>query len=167
MDLRRLRRSPALLCALTAPLLYAAVNLISFRIAAHPTGLNPWYEVPWNDTLLEDLDRAVARARAVTVSLTVILATEAALLAALDRPGRRTTVAGGLAFVGSGLVYLLTLALAVAVNPTTSPWRINDEYDLAALGPDWYMPALIGVAVSAIAGVAVRVFTMVREGLTS
>ncbi len=42
------------------------MNLIAFHIAAHPTGRNPWYDVPWTDGLLEALHSEIASARSVT-----------------------------------------------------------------------------------------------------
>lgn len=168
MDLRRPTRSPALLCALTAPFLYAAVNLIAFQIAAHPTGRNPWYDVPWNDVLLKELDSEIASAQSVTLGYTLVLAVEAALIALRVRRRRRSTgmevpPTGGL----FGMIYLLTLAVATVLNPAASPWRGNDNHDLAVLCPAWYMPALIGVALVALIGLTVWLTAAIRDASAS
>ncbi|MDX3101072.1 hypothetical protein [Nonomuraea angiospora] len=143
-------------------MLYAAVNLIAFEIAAHPTGLS-WYVEPWNDATLEQLDRAIAQARGVTFGYTLILAVEAVSLAVLDRPTRPSTVSNLLACQWASVMYLLTLALAVVVNPTTSPWRINDEYDVAMPGPHWYMPALISIGIATLTGLTTWQFARARD----
>ncbi|SEM91717.1 hypothetical protein [Nonomuraea pusilla] len=163
MNLRVLKGSPALLCALAAPLLYVAVNLIALQIAAHPTGVN-WYEESWDDRSLRELGEAVAQARMVTLGLTLVLAIEAVFLALLDQRSRRPTVNDfllrGMASVG----YLLTLALVIVVNPISSFWELNDDHDLAMLVPGWYMPALTCVSVATLTGLAIWMFAHGRAG---
>ncbi|GGT38730.1 hypothetical protein ACFFV7_19660 [Nonomuraea spiralis] len=73
-----MKRSPALLCAMAAPVLYAVANLVAIQAAAHPTGLHPSFEEPWNDWMLRQLDRELGSARAWTFGITFILAAEAA-----------------------------------------------------------------------------------------
>ncbi|MFB9964298.1 hypothetical protein [Sinosporangium siamense] len=132
-----------------------------FQIAAaHPAGLS-WYGDPWTAVTLDQLDRAIAHACAGTFVYTLILGVEALFLAVLDRPSRRSTVNTILACL-VGVMYLLTLAVAIAVNPTTSPWRINDEYDVAMPGPDWYMPALISIGIAAFIGLTTWLFGRAR-----
>ncbi|MGN9847452.1 hypothetical protein ACTMTI_56240 [Nonomuraea sp. H19] len=81
MDLRHLKRWPALLCALAAPLLYAGVNLIALQLAAQ-AGLDPGHE-GWNDLLPGQLDGAIESVRGWVGAIALILAAEAAVLAAL------------------------------------------------------------------------------------
>ncbi|WP_186404160.1 hypothetical protein [[Actinomadura] parvosata] len=148
MDLQHLKRSPALLCALATPLLYAAVNLISIQLAAHPSGLHPNYEVPWNYVLLEELDEEIASARWWTLKITLILAGEAALLAALHGQLKRGSSVSGLIGCAIGsIMYLLTLTLAIWINPTTSFYELNDDSALESMVPDWYFPALVTIAI--------------------
>ena len=100
MVLRHLKRSPALLCALAAPLLYAAATLAALQLAAHPTELE-------DPVLLHRLPREIAQARQVTLSITLILAVEAALLAALGgRLNRRSTAGGLVLCTATSVVYL-------------------------------------------------------------
>jgi hypothetical protein len=166
MKLRPLKRSPALLCALAAPLLYAAVNLITLRIVAHPTGLN-WLEEPWTAWSLKELEGMIAQAHKATLILTLVLAIEAVFLALLDQPNRRPTVSDILAYGMAGVGYLLTLALAITADPTGSFWELNDDHDLAMLVPAWYMPALICIAIATFTGLAVWLFTRTRDAFRS
>ncbi|MBN6051088.1 hypothetical protein JYK22_03995, partial [Nonomuraea sp. RK-328] len=164
MDLRRPTRSTALRCASTAPFLYAAVNLIAIQIAAHPTGRNPWYDVPWNHVLLHELDREIASARSVTLGYTLVLTVEAALIALRVRQRRRCAdnevpPTGGL----FGVMYLLTLAAATLLNPMGPIWRGNDNNDLTVLSPAWYLPALICIALVALIGLTVWLTAAIRD----
>lgn len=140
------KRSPALLCAMVAPVLYAVVNLIAIQAAAHPSGRHPW--------MLEQLDRELGSARAWTFSIAFILAAEAAFLGALHgwlnrRPGVVQMLPR--AVVGAG--YLLSLALAVEANPTTSLWELNDDSALDSMVPEWHFPALVAIGVVTLAAV--------------
>jgi hypothetical protein len=81
MDLRHLKRWFALLCALAAPLLYAGVSLIALQLAAQ-AGLDPGHE-GWNDLLPGRLDGAIESLRGWVGAIALILAAEAAVLAAL------------------------------------------------------------------------------------
>ncbi|WP_156056112.1 hypothetical protein [Streptosporangium roseum] len=138
------------------------MNLITLQIAAHPTGLN-WYEGPWDGWSLKEMDRAIAQARKVTLGFTLVLAIEAVFLALLDQPSRRSTVSDILVYGMASVGYLLTLALAIVVNPTDSFWELNDDHDLATLSPDWYMPALIGVAIATLTGLTIWLFARTRD----
>ncbi|TDD02973.1 hypothetical protein E1292_22365 [Nonomuraea deserti] len=149
MNVRRLIYSTAL----AAPVLYAAVNLIALELIAHPTGkLNPWYEEPWNDALLEQLEQEVAHARNVTFGITLILAAEAVLIAVLDRLNHRSpsksTVPTGVWFI----LYELTLVVAVLLSPLTRFWLLNDDRDLEMMAPEWHSPALIAIPVLTLIG---------------
>jgi hypothetical protein len=167
MHLRHLKRSPALLCALAAPLLYAAVTLIAIQLAAHPTGLNPWYEVPWNHVLLQQLDRKIAWARQVALSITLILAVEAASLATLGGwLNRRSTVSGLVLCTAASVVYLLTLALTVLGTYATVLYPSGD-IDLGLLFPDWYFPALIIIAIMALTALTIWLSAAIRAASAS
>ncbi|HUR04871.1 MAG TPA: hypothetical protein VM347_20165 [Nonomuraea sp.] len=137
------------------------MNLIALQIDAHPMGLNG-YEVPWDGWSLKEMDKAIAQARKVTLGFTLVLAIEAVFLALLDQPSRRSTVSDILVYGIASVGYLLTLALAIVVNPTTSSWELNDDHNLAVLVPDWYMPALIGVAITTLTGLTIWLFAETR-----
>ncbi|MEU6999674.1 MULTISPECIES: hypothetical protein [unclassified Nonomuraea] len=140
------------------------MNLIAIQIAAHPTGRNPWYDVPWNYVLLNELDSEIASARSVALGYTLVLTVEAALIALRVRQRRRfadneVPPTGGL----FSLMYLLTLAVATVLNPVGPIWRGNDNHDLAVLCPAWYMPALIGIALVALIGLTVWLTAAIRD----
>ncbi|MEV4353462.1 hypothetical protein [Nonomuraea sp. NPDC049625] len=149
MNVRRLIYSTAL----AAPVLYAAVNMTALQLIAHPTGeLNPWYEEPWNDMLLEQLEQEVTHARNVTLGITLVLAAEAVLIAVLDRLSRRSpsrsTVPTGVWFI----LYELTLVMGVLLSPLTRFWLLNDDGDLEMMAPEWHSPALIAIPVLTLIG---------------
>ncbi|GAA4219362.1 hypothetical protein FHR32_000372 [Streptosporangium album] len=165
MDLRHLKRSPALLCTLAAPLLYAGVTLIALQLAAQ-TGLNSWHE-PWNDLLPSRLDNEIAWARKVTLGITLILAVEAAVLAALGGwLNRRSTVSGLVLCTAASMVYLFTLALAVLGTYAIVLYPSGDV-DLGLLFPDWYFPALIVIAVVTLTALTVWLSAAVKEASAS
>ncbi|TYB64741.1 hypothetical protein FXF51_19980 [Nonomuraea sp. PA05] len=149
MNVRRLIYS----AALGAPVLYAAVNLIALQSIAPTTGeLNPWYDEPWTDVLLEQVELEVAHARDVTLGITLILAAEAALIAVLDRLNHRSpsrsTVPTGVWFI----LYELTLVVAVLLSPLTRFWLLNDDGDLEVLAPAWHSAGLIAIPVLTLMG---------------
>jgi hypothetical protein len=47
---------------------FAASRTAAIQIAAHPTGRDPWYDVPWNNVLLNELDSEMASARSVALA---------------------------------------------------------------------------------------------------
>ncbi|MEV0349563.1 hypothetical protein AB0H88_27640 [Nonomuraea sp. NPDC050680] len=160
MVLRHLKRSPALLCALAAPLLYAAATLAALQLAAHPTELE-------DPVLLHRLDREIAQARQVTLSITLILAVEAALLAALGgRLNRRSTAGGLVLCTATSVVYLLTLALAVLATYAIVLYPAGD-FDLGLVFPGWYFPALIILGLMALTGLTVWLSVAVRSASVS
>ncbi|MEV0632513.1 hypothetical protein [Nonomuraea wenchangensis] len=138
-------RSPALLCAMAAPVLYLVVNLIAIQAAvADPPG----------DRMLGPLDRERASARMWTFSIAFILAAEAAFLGALDGwLSRRPEVARVVPRAVVGVGYLLSLALAVAADPTSSLWELNDDSALDSLVPAWHFPALVAIGVVTLVAV--------------
>ncbi|MEU6712384.1 hypothetical protein ABZ897_12970 [Nonomuraea sp. NPDC046802] len=148
MNLSQPVRSSARLYVLAVPLLYAAVNLIAIQLAAHPTGLHPGYEVPWNPTLLGMLGDEIDWVRNVTFGITVILAAEACCLAVFDRRRRRS----GALTIFMGEIYVLTLALVALVNPTSGFWDLNEDSGLAGSLPGWHGPALVAIAVVTVPG---------------
>ncbi|GGQ32534.1 hypothetical protein [Streptosporangium pseudovulgare] len=159
MNLRHLKHSPALLCALAAPLLYAGVTLIALRSAAR-TGLDSPHE---NPLLPSRLDGEIASARGVTLGIALILAAEAAVLAALGgRLNRRSTAGGLMLCTAAGVVYLLTLVLAVLGTYVIVLYPSGDV-DLGLLFPDWYFPALIVIAIVALAALTVWLSAAVRR----
>ncbi|MEU6743939.1 hypothetical protein [Streptosporangium sandarakinum] len=163
MDLRRLKRSPALLWALAAPLLYAGATLIALRSAAQ-TGLDSLHE---NPLLPSRLDGEIASARGVTLGIALILAAEAAVLAALGgRLNRRSTVGGLGLCTAAGMVYLLTLLLAVLGTYAIVLYPSGDV-DLGLLFPGWYLPALIAIAIVALTALTVWLSAAVRGITTS
>ncbi len=165
MDLRRLKRSTALRCALLAPLLYAAVTLIAIQLAAQ-SGLNPWHQ-GWSDLLPSRLDRGIASARKVTLGITLILAVEAALLAALGgRLNRRSTVGGLMLCTAASVVYVLSLALAVLGTHAIVLYPSGD-LDLGLLFPDWYFPALIIITIAVLTALIVWLSAAVRDASAS
>lgn len=137
-------------------------QIVNMPGPCHPMGLN-WYEGLWGGWSLEEMDKAIAQARKVTLGFTLVLAIEAVFLALLDQPSRRSTVSDILVYGMASVGYLLTLALAIVVNPTTSFWGLNDDHDPAMLGPDWYMPALIGVAIATLTGLTIWLFDRTRD----
>ncbi|MGW4792430.1 hypothetical protein ACWEPC_08470 [Nonomuraea sp. NPDC004297] len=164
MDLRHLKRSPALLCALAAPLLYAGATLLAIQLAAHPTGLDPLQDWPWTP---QQLDREIASAEAWTLSITFFLAVEAVLLAALaGRLNRRSTASGLVLCTAASMVYLFTLALAVLATYAIVLYPSGD-IDLGLLFPDWYFPALIVIAIVALTGLTVWLSAAVRRASAS
>jgi hypothetical protein len=165
MDLRHLKRSPALLCALAAPLLYAGVTLIALQLAAQ-AGLNPGHE-GWNDLLPGRLDGAIASARGWVGAIALILAAEAAVLAALGGWLNRRSTAGGLVLcTAAGMVYLMSLALAVLSTYAIVLYPSGDT-DLGPLFPSWYFSALIVIAIVTLTGLTVWLSAAVREASTS
>ncbi|MEV5557918.1 hypothetical protein AB0L44_30050 [Nonomuraea wenchangensis] len=138
-------RSPALLCAMAAPVLYLVVNLIAIQAAVVD---------PPGDWMLGPLDRERASARMWTFSIALILAAEAAFLGALDGwLNRRPEVARVVPRAVVGVGYLLSLALAVAADPTSSLWELNDDSALDSLVPAWHFPALVVIGVVALVAV--------------
>ncbi|NJP98554.1 hypothetical protein HCN51_55620 [Nonomuraea sp. FMUSA5-5] len=140
------------------------MNLIAIQIAAHPTGRNPWYDVPWNEILLNGLDIEIASARSVALGYTLVLTVEAALITLRVRQRRRFAdneipPTGGL----FSLMYLFTFAVATVLNPVGPTWRGNDNHDLAVLCPAWYMPALIGIGLVALIGLTVWLTAAIRD----
>ncbi|MER7499018.1 hypothetical protein AB0L05_07620 [Nonomuraea pusilla] len=165
MDLRHLKRSPALLCALAAPLLYAGVTLVALQLAAQ-AGLDPGHE-GWNDLLPGRLDGAIASARGWVGAIALILAAEAAVLAALGgRLSRRSTGGGLVLCATAGVVYLMSLALAVLGTYAIVLYPSGDT-DLGPLFPGWYLPALIVIAVVTLTGLTVWLSAAVRKASTS
>lgn len=162
MDLRHLKRSPALVCALAAPLLYAGVTLIALRSAIQ-TGLNAWHE-PWIDLLPSRLDHAIEWARAMTLGITLTLAVEAAVLASLG--GSLKGRSGLVPCTAASLVYLFTFALAVLGTYAFMLYPSGD-FDLGNLFPDWYFPALIVIAVVTLTALTVWLSAAVREASAS
>ncbi|WP_433513142.1 hypothetical protein ACQP2T_57535 [Nonomuraea sp. CA-143628] len=137
-------------------MLYAAATLIALQLAAHPTELE-------DPVLLHRLDGEIAWARQVTLSITLILAVEAALLAALGgRLNRRSTAGGLVLCTATSVVYLLTLALAVLATYVTVLYPSGD-LDLGLLFPGWYFPALIIIAIMALTGLIVWMSVAVRS----
>ncbi|MEU7899862.1 hypothetical protein AB0B45_44330 [Nonomuraea sp. NPDC049152] len=165
MDLRCLKRSPALLCALAAPLLYAGATLIALQLAVQ-TGLNSWHE-PWSDLLPSRLGPAIEWAWTMMLGITLILAVEAAVLAALGGSlNRRSTVSGLVSCAAASMVYLFTLALAV-LGTYAFVLYPNGDFDLGDLFPDWYFPALIVIAVVTLTALTVWLSAAVREASAS
>ncbi|GGS93974.1 hypothetical protein GCM10010156_60280 [Planobispora rosea] len=163
MDLRRLIRSSTLLYAAAAPLLYVTATMIAIQLAAHPTGLHPWYETPWNDGLLAQLDREIASARGFTLGIAFTLAFEAALLAALgDRLNRRSTIGGLVLCAATGMVYLMSLALAGLATYAIVLYPSGDV-DLGLLFPGWYFPALVVIGVTTVAALVTWLTVAVRD----
>ncbi|MEU6795751.1 hypothetical protein ABZ907_29015 [Nonomuraea wenchangensis] len=149
-------RSPALLCALAAPVLYLVVNLVAIQAVAVVD--------PPGDWMLGPLDRERASARVWTFAIAIVLAAEAAFLGALHgwlnrRPGVARVVPRAVAGVG----YLLTLALAIEANPTSSLWELNDDSALDRLVPAWHFPALVALGVVTLVAVAGWLFGAARD----
>ncbi|MGW2144094.1 hypothetical protein ACWCOT_07265 [Nonomuraea bangladeshensis] len=143
--------TPALLCALAAPVLYLVVNLVAIQAAAHPARLQD----PSNDWMLGPLERELAAARVWAFSVAFVLAAEAAFLGALNGwLNRRPSVARIVPRAVVGVGYLLTLALAIEVNPTSPLWELNDDSALDRLVPAWHFPALVAVGVVTLVAVA-------------
>lgn len=159
-----MKRSTALLCALSAPLLYAAVTLIAIQLAAHPTGLHPLSDLL---PLQLDLDREIASARKATLSITLVLAVEAALLAVLGGRLNRRSSAGGLVLCTAvSVVYLVSLALAVLGSYAIVLFPAGD-IDLGLLFPDWYFPALIIIVIVTLTALTVWLSAAVRDASAS
>ncbi|MEZ7131556.1 putative quinol monooxygenase [Nonomuraea sp. AD125B] len=94
------------------------------------------------------LERELASARAWAFSIAFVLAAEAAFLDALDGwLNRRPSVARIVPRAVVGVGYLLTLALAIEANPTSSLWELNDDSALDRLVPARHFPALVAVGV--------------------
>ncbi|MGA4988757.1 hypothetical protein [Nonomuraea bangladeshensis] len=147
--------TPALLCALAAPVLYLVVNLVAIQAVAHPAGPPPAVEDPSNDWMLGPLERELASARVWAFSIAFVLAAEAAFLGAVDGwLNRRPSVARIVPRAVVGVGYLLTLALAIEANPTSSLWELNDDSALDRLVPAWHFPALVAVGVVTLVAVA-------------
>ncbi|WP_157548894.1 hypothetical protein [Nonomuraea candida] len=159
--MRYLKRSPALLCALAAPLLYAGVTLIALQSAAR-AGLDPRHE-GWNDLLPGRLDGEIASARGWVGAITLVLSAEAAVLAALGgRLSRRSTAARLVLGTAAGMAHLMSLALAVLATYAIVLYPSGDT-DLGPLFPDWYLPALTVIAVITLTGLTVWLSTVDRK----
>ncbi|QYC40872.1 hypothetical protein Nocox_16295 [Nonomuraea coxensis DSM 45129] len=140
---------------MAAPVLYAVVNLIALQMAADSAGSYPRADDPFGDLLLGPLDRELGSARVWTFCFAVILAAEAACLAALHgRLNRRPGVAAVLPRAVAGVGYLLSLALVVEINPTSPFLELNDDSALDRLVPSWHFPALVAVGVVTLVAVA-------------
>ncbi|MEV4397361.1 hypothetical protein [Nonomuraea sp. NPDC049607] len=165
MDLRHLKRSPALLCTLAAPLLYAGVTLVALQSAAR-AGLDPGHE-GWNDLLPGRLGGAIGSARGWVGAIALVLAAEAAVLAELGgRLDRRSTAGGLMLCTATGVVYLMSLALAVLSTYAIVLYPSGDA-DLGPLFPGWYFPALIVIALVTLTGLIVWLSAAVREAPVS
>ncbi|MEV0237030.1 hypothetical protein [Nonomuraea sp. NPDC050786] len=140
------------------------MTLIAIQLAAHPTELDLRDEWPWTPRQLE---REIASAEAWTLSITLVLAVEAVLLAALGgRLNRRSTAGGLVLCTAASMVYLLTLAVA-ALGTYAIVLYPSGDIDLGVLFPDWYFPALITIAVVALTGLTVWLSAAVRTASTS
>ncbi|MFD8562353.1 hypothetical protein ACFV1N_34180 [Streptosporangium canum] len=103
----------------------------------------------------------------MTLSITLVLAAEAAMLAALGgRLNRRSTAGGLVLCTATSMVYLLTLALAVLGTYATALYPSGD-IDLGLLFPDRYFPAPIIIAIMTLTGLTVRLSVAVRSASAS
>ncbi|MFB9876966.1 hypothetical protein ACFFMN_03390 [Planobispora siamensis] len=137
------------------------MTLIALRSAAQ-AGLDPGHE-GWNDLLPGRLDGAIESARGWVGAVALILAAEAAVLAALGgRPNRRSTVGGLVLCTAVGMAYLMSLALAV-LSTYAIVLHPSGDTDLGPLSPGWHLPALIVIAVAALTGLTVWLSAAVKE----
>ncbi|ACZ86064.1 hypothetical protein [Streptosporangium roseum] len=133
---------------------------------AAQAGLNPGHE-GWNDLLSGRLDGQIASARGWVGAIAFILTAEAAVLAALGgRLNRRFTIGGLVLCTAAGMVYLMSLALAVLSTYMIVLYPSGDV-DLGLLFPDWYFPALIVIAIVALTALTVWLSAAVRDASAS